>query len=129
MVGDDHQVARAEGGVDSAAGIRNEKRLDAQQFHHAYGEGNLLHCVSFVVVEAALHGDDSFAAERAEDQASLVTLHGRDRKIRNRCIVEGVCRFDAVGKRAEARAEYDSQFGCETVRLRTDVFAGLFNLF
>ena len=30
MVADDHQVARLEGGVQAAGGIRHEKELDAQ---------------------------------------------------------------------------------------------------
>ena len=74
MVGDDHQVANLEAGVHAASRIADEEGLDAQLVHHAYGEGDLLHGVALVVVEAALHGHDIHSAELSEDELAAVAL-------------------------------------------------------
>ena len=83
MVGDDHQVADAECGVHTASGVADEKRLDAQFVHHTDRECHLLHRVSLVEVEAALHSQDIHTTEFAEDQFAAVALDGGYGKVRN----------------------------------------------
>ena len=76
VVGDDHQVANLEGGVHAAGGVADEERLDAQFVHHPDREGDFLHRVALVVVEAALHGHDVNSAQFAEDQHAAVSFNG-----------------------------------------------------
>ena len=77
VVGDDHQVAYAEILVCSACGVTYEESPDAQLIHHAYGECHLLHGVTLVVMEASLHGQYLLAAQCADDEASVMSLHRR----------------------------------------------------
>ena len=83
VVGDDHQVANLETGVHASCGVGYEECLDAQLVHHAHGEGHLLHRVALVVVEAALHGHDVYAAQLAEDELATVPLYGGDGEVGN----------------------------------------------
>ena len=83
VVGDNHQVANLEGRVHTAGGIRHEEGLDAQFVHDAHGEGDFLHGVALVVVEAALHGQDVYPAKFAEYQFATMTFHGRYREVGN----------------------------------------------
>jgi hypothetical protein len=83
MVGNNHQVANLESRIHTTGSIRDEERLDAQFVHDAYGEGNFLHVVSFVVVETALHSHDVYATQFAEDECTSVTLDGRYGEVRN----------------------------------------------
>ena len=75
VVGDDHQVAYAEILVGSARSVTYEESPDAQLIHHAYGECHLLHGVTLVVMEASLHGQYLLAAQCADDEASVMSLH------------------------------------------------------
>ena len=83
MISDDHQVADIELGVHTSSGIRHEEGLDAQFVHHAYREGDLLHRVAFVEVEAPLHGQNINATQFAENQFTTMSLNSRDREIGN----------------------------------------------
>ena len=81
VVGDNHQVADLELGVHATSGIGNEEGLDAQLVHDAYREGDLLHGVALVEVEAALHGHDIDASQLAEDEFAGVALDSRDGEV------------------------------------------------
>ena len=81
VIGDDHQVTDAEGGVHTASGITDEERLDAQLIHHSDREGHLLHRVALVEVETALHGQNVDATELAEDQFAAMALDGGYREV------------------------------------------------
>jgi hypothetical protein len=83
MVGDNHEVANLEGGIHATCRIGDEERLDAQLVHDANGEGDLLHVITLVVVETALHGHDVYTAKLAEDEGTSVTFNGRDGDVRN----------------------------------------------
>ena len=113
MVGNDHQVAHTERGVDTPRGVRHEEVSDAQLLHHAHGEGHLLHRITLVVVEAALHGDDPAALDRPEDHPALVTLDRRDGETGDVSVFDGELRVDPVGEIAQSRAENDADFGSE----------------
>ena len=81
VVGDDHQVADLELGVHATSGIGYEEGLDAQLVHDAYREGDLLHGVALVKVEAAFHGHDIDASQLAEDEFAGVALDSRDGEV------------------------------------------------
>ena len=83
MVGNNHQVANFEGGIHATGSIRDEERLDAQFVHDAYGEGNFLHVVSFIVVETPLHRHDINATQFAEDKGTGMSLYGRNGEVGN----------------------------------------------
>ena len=112
-VGDDHQVADAERGVDAARGVRHEEVFDTQLLHHAHGEGHLLHRVTLIVVEAALHGHHPAALDRPEDHPALVALDRRDGEPGDIFIFDGELRVDPVGEIAQSGAENDADLGCE----------------
>ena len=77
VVGDDHQVAYMETIVHASGGVGYEQSLNAQLVHHANGEGDLLHRVALVEMEAALHGHDVHPAELTEDKFAAMSLHRR----------------------------------------------------
>ena len=83
VVGNHHQVANLEARVHTTGSIADEERLDAQLIHDAYGECHLLHVVSLIVVEAALHGHDVYTTELAEDEGSGMSFYGRDGEVWN----------------------------------------------
>ena len=83
MVSDDHQVANLECGVHATSSIRHKERLDAQFVHNTYGEGDFLHRVTLVVVEAALHSHDVYTTQFTEDECSSMPLDGRYGEVRN----------------------------------------------
>jgi hypothetical protein len=83
MIGDHHQVADIEPRVHATCCILYEEGLDAQVIHHAYGEGDLLHRVALIEVEASLHGKDIHTAQLTEDELAAMSLDGRDGEVRN----------------------------------------------
>ena len=72
VVADDHQITYAEGLVDTTCGVGDEEVLDTEELHHADGEGDLLHGVAFVVVEAPLHAQHGHAREGTSDEIPLM---------------------------------------------------------
>ena len=74
VVGYDHKVADFEFFVHAARGIADEKDFYAEGLKNAHGEGDGLHIVAFVVVEAALHCDNALFAESSEYEIPLVAL-------------------------------------------------------
>ena len=127
MVGDDHQVARAERCIDAARGVRDEQEADAEQPHDADREGHLLHRIAFVVVEPSLHGHDAAAARLAENQTSLVPLDRRDGEAGNVLVIERMARLDPVGEIAQPRAEHDAHLGREISGRGPDERGGFLN--
>ena len=127
MVGDDHQVAHAERGVDASRSVRDKEVADAQQLHHPHGEGHLLHAVALVVVEAALHGHHAMTLDQAENKPSLVALDRRDGEIGNVVVVDGVFRLNLVGEIAQTGSENDAHFGAERLGRLLQEGCRLFN--
>ncbi len=81
MVGDDHQVADLELRVHAACRIRYIECRNAQLVHHAHREGDLLHGVALIEVEASLHGENLHAAQLAEDEFAAMPLNRRDGEV------------------------------------------------
>ncbi len=86
MVGDDHYVADNEFLVHAACSVRDDECFDSKLTHDADGEGDLLHVVAFVVVEATRHRHYSLTAESSDNQHSAVTFDGRNREVGN-CLI------------------------------------------
>ena len=127
MVGDDHQVAHAERGIDPARSVRHEEVFDAQLLHDAHRESHLLHRVALVVVEAPLHGHDLAALDRAEDHTPLVPLDGRNGETRDIFVFDGECSVDLIGETAQAGAEDDAHLRGERTRGGVDKSRCFFN--
>ena len=81
VVIDNHQVADFEVRIHTSRCIAYEEGLDAQFMHHALREGNLLHIISFIVMESAFHCHDILAAQLAEDEFAGMTFYGRNREV------------------------------------------------
>ena len=82
MVGDNHQVAYLEGWVHATCGIGDKECRDAQLVHDTDGEGDSLHVVAFIEVEATLHGQDVNTPQLAEDELAGVAFYGGYREVR-----------------------------------------------
>ena len=111
MVGDDHDVGDVEGGVEAAGGVGEDEFFDAELAEHLDGEGEGLHRVALVVVEAAAHNEDGGAVEGAEDEGAAVALYGGDGEVGNIFVVDFLFILDFLHEAAEAGAEHDGDFG------------------
>ena len=81
MVIDNHQVADFEVRIHTSRCVTDEEGLDAQFMHHAFREGNLLHVISFIVMESAFHCHDVLAAQFTEDEFAGMAFYGRNREV------------------------------------------------
>ena len=81
MVVDNHQVTDFEVRIHTSRCIAYEEGLDAQFVHHALREGNLLHVISFIVMESAFHCHDVLAAQLTEDEFAGMAFYGRNREV------------------------------------------------
>ena len=129
MVGDDHQIARTERGIDTATCIRHEESLDTEQLHHAHGEGHLLHRVALIVVETTLHSHHLLAAQNTKDQATLMTLNRRNGEVGNGRIFDRILHINALGQATKTRTQDNTHLGGEFVNLRANILGSSFNLF
>ena len=59
MIRDDHEVAAREGGIDSPGRIGQNEGFGAESADYARAEGDLVHRVAFVVVDAAFEDDNA----------------------------------------------------------------------
>jgi hypothetical protein len=57
--------------------------LYAQFVHDTFREGDLLHGISFVVVETTVHSHNILSAEFAENQFAGMALHRTDGEVRD----------------------------------------------
>jgi len=72
MIADDHEVADVEGVVNATGGVGDEEAADTEEGHDTDRKGDLVHGVSFIIMEAALHGHDRLTAEAAEEEVAFV---------------------------------------------------------
>jgi len=75
VVGDDHERAGLELGVQRAGGVGDDERAKPQEGERAHGQADLVRGVALVEVEAAGEGQDLAAADLALDQRAGVALH------------------------------------------------------
>ena len=83
MIGYDHEVADFEIGIHTSGSVRYEKRLYTQHLHDPYRKSYLLHGIAFVIMKAALHGENLSTAEIPGNELSAVPFNGRKRKVRD----------------------------------------------
>ena len=105
MVGDEHEIARAEAFVHAAGGVGQKKNFRAEHCHQARGQEDILGGVALVKVDAALHDDDLDVAEGAEHKAPAMPGDGGDGEALDIGIVHGGDRVDLVCQCAESGAE------------------------
>ena len=111
MIADDHEVADVEGVVNATGGVGDEQAADTEEGHDADGEGDLTHGVSFIIMEAALHGHDRLTAEAAEEEVAFVARGRGAREVGDGGVGDGGGIGEAVGQSAEAAAEDDGRPG------------------
>ena len=111
MVGDDHDVGDVEGGVEAAGGVGEDNLFDAELAEHLDGEGEGLHGVALIVVEAAAHDEDGGAVEGAEDEGAAMSLYGGDGEVGDVFIGDFLTVLDFFYETAESGAEHDGDLG------------------
>ena len=107
VVGDEHQVADFEVGIHTSGSIAYEELFDAEFVHHTYGEGDFLHIIAFVIVEAAFERHDFLATQTTEYEAAAVTFDSRNGEVGDFAIRECIDYFDFCCQTAEACAQDD----------------------
>jgi hypothetical protein len=83
MIAQDHQITDLLVVSKSSRSIGNKQFFDAKIFHHSHREGDLLHGISFVIMESSLHTYDGFFSQRTKDQFPGMTFNCRNREIWN----------------------------------------------
>ena len=111
VIGDEHHVADAHFGREATRCVGDKERFNPQFIHDTDGEGYLLHVVTFVVVEASLHGKYFFSAQSAEQEATGVTFDRRNGKMRDVGVGKLLYHFDFLCQAAETCAEHDGYCG------------------
>ena len=81
VVGDNHDVSHMELGVGASCSIAYEEGVDSQFVHDADGKCDLLHAVTFVIVEASFHGHHILASQTAKDELATMSFYGGDREM------------------------------------------------
>ena len=109
MVTDDHQITYTEGLVDATSSVGDEEVLDTQELHHTDGEGDLLHRITLVVVEASLHAEHRDTRERTCNKVSLVTDGRRVREVRNLGIGDDRGVLEHIAELTQTATEDDSR--------------------
>ncbi len=110
LVFDDHQIAHAVAEVKAAGRIRDEQILNTEKLQHPDGEGDLLHRIAFVEVEAALHGYDLLPAEIAYHEAGFVSDGSADGETWDFVVGDYRGILDLISERTESAAEDHSDF-------------------
>ena len=111
MIADDHQIADVEGVVNATGGVGDEQAADTEEGHDTDREGDLIHAVAFIIMEAALHGHDRLTAEAAEEEVAFVARGRGAREVGDGGVGDGGGVGEAVGQGAEAAAEDDGRLG------------------
>ena len=123
VVGDGDDGALREVGADAAGGVGDDEGLATEEAEDASGEGDLVHGVALVGVDAALHDGYGDASYVAQDEVAGVTDDGGLGEVRDIGIGDACGGFNVGGEVAEARAEDDADSGKER-GFAADVFGG-----
>ena len=123
VVGDGDERALGDVGADASGGVGDDEDPAAEQAEDAGGEGDLVHRVALISVDAALHDCDWDAGNVPEDQLAGVAGDGRERPAGDVGVGDDVGAGDLGGEVAEAGAEDDADGGGE-LDLAADVRGG-----
>ena len=112
VIGQEHEVARLEGTPNSAGGIGQHDRADAEPREGTRREDHVGHRTSFVEVDAPREHGDRRAVDVAEHELSRVTDHPRrDRKVRDLLVRNRDAILQPLGERPQARAQNEPDGG------------------
>ena len=109
-IADDHQIAGMIAEVHAARRVGDDQRLDADFLHHAHGQGDILHAVSLVVMEAALHHHHALAVQRAAAPHARVARDGRAREAGDFAVRQFNRVFQRLGVIAQPAAQNNADF-------------------
>lgn len=123
VVGDCDDGALRKGGADAAGGVGDDEGFATEETEDAGGEGDLLHAVALVGVDAALHDGYGDAGDLAEDEVAGVALDGGLREVGDVGVGDAGGGFDVGGEAAETGAEDDAESWLEW-GLAADVVGG-----
>ena len=121
MIPDNHKVSHTEAQVGAAGCVGNKQVLDTNHLHHADRKRDKCHVISLIVVDTALHGNNGFAAEGANNEAALVADCGGHREARNVPVGDFQRILNLVCQLAKAGAQDYSHGGLKL----TDLFADI----
>ena len=110
VVGYDHDVARAIGGVYRARSVGEDRVFYAEELEQAHRNDQLLEIIALVGVEAPRHAHDLLAGDRAEDQLACMGSDGGDQKIGDIRIIHDDGIFNRIGKGSQAGTQHDGHF-------------------
>jgi len=110
VVSDYHEISYLEVRVAGSCGVGDEQVFDAERLHDPYSDGDKVHRISLIVVEAALHGYDLLSSEFAEYEIALVADGRRDWKpgdlaVRNHGLVD-----DLVCEPSQPAPQHNPEF-------------------
>ncbi len=123
MVGDDNDGALREGRADASGGVGDDEGLATEEAEDAGGEGDLIHAVAFVGMDAALHDGYGDARDGAQDEVAGVADDGGLGEVWDVSVGDAGGGFDVGGEVAETGAKDDAEGGRER-RLVADVVGG-----
>ena len=109
MVGDGDDGALRECGADASGGVGDDEGLATEEAEDAGGEGDLIHAVALVGVDAALHDGYGDACDGAEDEVAGVADDGGLREVWDVCVGDAGGGFDVSGEVAKTGAENDAK--------------------
>ena len=113
VIGDQDQVAGPPERIHPAAGVGDDERRRSQGAQYPHREGDLLHGVAFVPVEAALHRHHLPATQLSEQQPSRVSLDRGKRETGNSFVPDFALYLDLARQAAETGPENHGNFGTE----------------
>ena len=96
-------------GIYRSRSIADEQGLDSQCGEDTHGIGDLLHGISFVVMETALHGQYRLSAKESDDEVAFVPYSGGGHEMRYLGIGNHQCLGNAVGQFAKSAPQDDGR--------------------
>ena len=111
MVADDHEVSHVVVQVGGPGGVGHEQIADAQADHHPDGEGDQVHAVAFVIVDASLHGNHVLARQFAHDEIAFMADGRGDGEARDVLVGDNQRVLNLFGQLAQSAAQDDPHNG------------------
>ena len=109
----DHEITDAVILIDSADGVGKDNGICADQMQSSQRQHDVLCVIALIHMDSALHHDDLLAVDLAEDQLTVVTLHGRYGESLDLAVGYLGDDIDLVCKFAQSAAENQNDVGYE----------------
>ena len=120
----DDEGAGLESEIDAAGGIGKNGSANAETRKDAHGENDFGRRITFVKMDAALHGSDGDAGTFADDKLASVADGGGKREIGDARVGDARGGFELVGKSAEAGAEDDGDLRAKLSASANELYGG-----